>query len=299
MATSADVENALRDAIAGAVGPTFGALTRVYRGWPQPTQLQDDLGSTPPIAHITVFPKIGAWRRIDPPLINWQTLSTGVPTLSLALSGTSVTIGGTTSTSQVVGIFVGTVAEQLVYAVRCGPYDTLATLANAFTLMIPGSFVNGNTLTINTTRPVSAIVVADSVAYAEVLWQEQVVNASIWAPNPDVRDAARALIAPVMALNYRATLADGSLVLWRQVGERFDDKPSQASAWFGEMGFAARYSTPAIQAQPTMLALVGSVTVNGAVVKTVGAISLPTVVYIDQSGNPLVDAAGDVFGPRV
>src|SRR5690242_5324466 len=109
MADLSDVESALVAQIAVALFPSAylpGAYTtsnagltcKLYRGWPEQTNLQTDLAAGK--AHVSIYSDPCASRITTRYERQWQQTIAGVPTLTASVSGADVTFGGTGGAGQ-------------------------------------------------------------------------------------------------------------------------------------------------------------------------------------------------------
>lgn len=308
MATRADAETALRDAVAAAVAPAgsiqpgtnppvsflLGAPVRVQRGWPTSPQLQADLAAG--VINIAVYAKSGMYRRIQPPFLYWNEGPRQVETLTVAVTAGNVTFGGTPTAAQVAAVLIGNGPRKTYYPYRCSNADTPATVAAGLAALIWNAASDGPTLLTRTNEQVSAVVMADGSSSTEVQWQEQGYCVSTWCSDADKRDVVTGLFQPALGLNYRLTLADGSFGLIWQTGERVDDRTSLANAWFANLDYTMRYATTVTVTQPRMIAWIGTAVINRAALVALGSRLQPITIYTDAAGNPLVDAAGNLIG---
>ncbi|MFD2271831.1 hypothetical protein ACFS07_13365 [Undibacterium arcticum] len=99
MADLTDVGSALVALIAQTVYPNgtgqasvANTGVRIYQGWPNPQQLDADLKLG--ICHVSVYPRTEE-RNVTRYSKDWQQLSVNTPTLTLTISGQTVTVGGT------------------------------------------------------------------------------------------------------------------------------------------------------------------------------------------------------------
>src|SRR5579859_3560025 len=104
MADLSDVLTALTNLVAAAVYPNgtsaASAITapcRVFPGWPAPAQLDADL--TNGTVNISVFPRPDGQNTTRFPNVE-ETVSHTTPTITIATSGATATIGGTGGAGQ-------------------------------------------------------------------------------------------------------------------------------------------------------------------------------------------------------
>ncbi|MFC6520130.1 hypothetical protein ACFQAT_10455 [Undibacterium arcticum] len=142
MADLTDVGSALVALIAQTVYPNgtgqasvANTGVRIYQGWPNPQQLDADLKLG--ICHVSVYPRTEE-RNVTRYSKDWQQLSVNTPTLTLTISGQTVTVGGTVppaNNPQNVTVLAN--RQPYIYAVQVA--DTLTSIATALaTLIVAG-----------------------------------------------------------------------------------------------------------------------------------------------------------------
>lgn len=279
MADQSDVEQALVTLIGTILDPTTSShALRIYRGFPNSTELDADLDNS--IYHVTVTEQPGFTRLsggyLDPP-----TAAPGIVTLTATVSGATVTLGGTPGLGQ----FVGVVVDGRNYGYALTANDTLATAATALAALIGGgqlatydplgltdysgnplqtndaASATGPVITIATNRPLVAHVGATGTETTYNRWQIQGFRISIWAPTPSVRDSvAKSLDGALSAIRF-LTLPDGqgARLEWRNTYS--DDMPSKEQLWRRDLYYTVQYATSStITVNPIV---VTAVNVNG------------------------------------
>lgn len=149
MADISDVSAALVALIAQTLYPNgigqpsvVAAPCMVYVGWPVPAQLDKDLAQGN--CHVSIFPSANE-RNTTRYLRQWQQLPAVAPTLTLTQSGKQIEVGGAVQACNVCVLLNG---DYYTYAVQ--PGDTLASVATALAVQIPGAT---NTLTVIDLNP--------------------------------------------------------------------------------------------------------------------------------------------------
>jgi hypothetical protein len=310
MADSSDVQNALAALIAAVlypagtggvggwsaaggygVGMAYGGAAlatsaaglpvRIYRGWPVAQQLDPDLAAG--AAHVTVSQPNGMGRlaggNIGPDL----TFPGAPPTITTTVSGNVVTLGGTATPGNLVGLIVDGAA--LSYQVQ--PGDALLMVATQLADLIPGSgpgtttglTLTGGTplldsagypltlgdtvtvlplagggvsITIGTTRPITARVASPGLTLRRPRQQTEQVTVTCWAPTPAARDAICKLFDAVLSDIRWLVLADQQArLVW--AGTRSDDVSSKAALWRRDVFYRATYWTTRLRITPSML----------------------------------------------
>lgn len=285
MADLSDVENALVSAVAQGLFPAGGyqpgslaasaaswppvgnaagaaapGSVKLYRGWPESSLLDADLVAGN--SHVSVFPETGMSRLTTRYEDQWKTASPVTPTLTVSVSGSTVTFGGSGGSGQVAGVLVGAGATPSSFAYRVLTTDTPTSVASAFAAMIAGSTVNGPALTVPSSS-VQALVGADQTAWLETRRQIKSFRVDVWCPTPAARDAVASLVDSTMAQFRWLALADGSAGRLLFVSDATEDKSSKDRVWRRWMRYSVEYPTTLIQVQPEMLFGIENVTPNG------------------------------------
>ena len=327
MADLADIERGLVSTLAGAFFPAggyqAGALTsggaagvpaRVYRGWPTAAELDADMIVIGGAAHVTVFPEQGMTRLTTRYPREWFVPVSSSPTLTATVAGAVVTFGGTGGAGQIVGIAFGTAANLAAYAYRVLGGDTPSTVASALAAMIAGASAVGAVLTLPTPYTVNAIVAADTTALRELRRQVQGFRVSCWCSTPIIRDTVAALADQAFAalVDSRGnptefiTLPAGDTARVQYASTITVDRTATDRLWRRDIRLSVEYGTTVAQTQPLAvfaslgigIALGGHALAAGAdAVVTAGPQTPEVMVMMDQYGNVLFDAAGNVMGP--
>ncbi|MBN6210666.1 hypothetical protein JYK21_29750 [Ralstonia pickettii] len=262
MADITDVSNALVTVIAGIVYPNgtsqpsiTGAPVLVYQGWPDAGQLRADLAAGK--VHVSVFPQPNMLRIVDSAVSDWSTPSAPVNTITLTLSGQTVTVGGTVSTPQNAALVVDNKAY--VYAVQAG--DTLASIATALAALVNAdqtASAAGAVVTIPGAKYMSPRVGGQGVAVRETRRQEQGYQITVWANCFDQRDPIAAAIDSALSGIPHLTLADQSAAL-RFKSSRQDDSQQKEGIYRRDLMYAVEFSTFASQTLTQITATVENV----------------------------------------
>ncbi|CAJ0705844.1 hypothetical protein [Ralstonia holmesii] len=247
MADISDVSSALVTAIAGIVYPNgtaqpsiTGAAVAVFAGWPDSVQLRADLAAGK--VNVSVFPPPNMMRIIDSSMSDWSTPTAPVNTLTLTLSGQTVTVGGTVSTPQNAALVVDNKAY--VYAVQAG--DTLASIAAALASAVSvdqTATSAGAVVTIPGAKYISPRVGGVGVATRETRRQEQTYMVTIWANCFDQRDPIAAAIDSALSGQIHLTLADQSVATLRYKSSRQDDSLQKEGIYRRDLMYAVEFST--------------------------------------------------------
>jgi hypothetical protein len=253
MADQSDVENVLVQAISAILYPggvpegplpasAITAPARIYRGWPNGDALDKDLAAG--ILNVSIFPPNGMERNVTRYGSDWQITQPPVNTLTATVSGGAVTIGGTVSTPQNIAIKLN--RKAYLYGVQ--NTDTLATIAEALATEIaadhPGTTASGAVIAIaNPIGTVLAAVGGVGTAWREVKRQQKQFMVSVWAPSPDIRDAACSLIDPPLADMVRFGLPDGSEAYMQYERSMINDAPEKELLFRRDLYYTVEYPT--------------------------------------------------------
>lgn len=287
MADISDVENTLVGLVASflQIGPPYlpgsavsspvvQAQCRIYRGWPLASALDKDLAAG--IANVSVFPVAGAGRRATRYVPEWHAQPAVPPTLTAEISGSNITIGGTSGTNQVVGVRFGFSPNPDTYTYRPASSDSPLTIASALGGMIPNSTVTGPVLTVPSADNVEAVVAVDQSMWMETRRQEQHVWVIGWCPTPQIRDVLMSAVDEGFGnmtnasgnLTDQFPLPDGSSARLLYMNSHTDDQPQKANLWRRDLRYVVNYPTTITQQFPTMV--FGRLVLNGTVDESVG-----------------------------
>jgi hypothetical protein len=287
MADLSDVENALVAIVAGALFPSaylpgayqasaVGTVCKLYRGWPESANLNADMALGR--AHVSVFSDPGMTRNVSRWPINTVQISAFTPTLTVAVSGATVTIGGTVTAGNVVGLQFGKPSAAYAYAALST--DTLATIAAAIVAKIPGATSSGAVITLPTVLGVGAGVMVLQNALTVTRQQEQGIRVSIWAPTPAARDNIAAVIDNALACLKNAI--SGAPTRFFPVGSSefarlayrttySNDMPARDRIWRRDLCYTVEYPTTLIEQDPAVLFAGGHFWSNYVVLNQWGA----------------------------
>ena len=272
MADLSDVETAIAALVEAILYPQgtsapsiLGTLTRVYRGWPNPAALNTDLAAGN--VNITVFPDAQARRNttrfIDPP----TPAAPVAPTLTVTVSGQSVTFGGSASLGQLAGLLI----DNAAFVHRTQPGDTPEGVAATLAAYIRTSRIaqlSGASITIPGAGSVIGRVVADQSAQAETRRQLQTIRLSCWCPTPTTRDTAAAAIDQALSLTNYLTMPDGTAARLQEAGTLVFDQSQNANLYRRDLLLEVEYATTASETLPAMIFGLSRLLPNGNATQT-------------------------------
>lgn len=253
MADLSDVESAIVAAINSALYPSGGTgasitgdVVKIYPGWPNSAQLDSDIAAN--IANVSVFNLPGMGRNTTRYRREEQVVAQPVHTLTAAVSGNQVTIGGTVSTPQNVIVLCGPKLA-FPYAVQAG--DTLASISTALAAMIavsfPGTASVGPVITV-TGAPglIRARIAGQGQVYTEQRRQEITFDVSVWAASPAQRTAVAKVVDLALAEIDWLTLADQGAARIQYAGSADSDEAQKSTIYRRSLRYMVEYATASI-----------------------------------------------------
>lgn len=255
MADITDVENSLVALIAQTLYPNgtaqpsvAGFDCAVYAGWPTASRLDADLAAGK--THVTVFPTATERNTSRYPK-EWKTQAVTVPTLTLAIAGQTVTVGGAIpSPFSAHNLAILATGKNYVYAVQAG--DTLASIATALAALLAADFPGTTSTGAVITCPVSCHLTAAKVGTSgtsirEVRRQERVFQITVWSNTPANRDAVIQPVDLALAATNFITLADGTAARLLYKGSPITDNNQKAKLYRRDLMYTVEYATTQVK----------------------------------------------------
>jgi hypothetical protein len=257
MADQSDVENALVSTITAVLYPngssssgTLAQAVKIYRGWPNTASLRTDLAAG--TLNVTVFPKADTSRNTTRWAEGLVLTSTTTASLTVNVTGTSVTFGGSAGTGQLAGMLV----DSLGVVHRTVTGDTPELVAAALAELIRTqriALVNGATVTVPGAGLLLARVVADQSVLCWTRSQLQQFRISCWCPDPSSRDCVASTIDNALSSVSFISLSDGSSGRLRYVGTTEFDQSQDAALYRRDLVYSVDYLTTVSNTLPTMI----------------------------------------------
>ena len=264
MCDLSDVEQALVDLVAQALYPqgtsqpsAVGINASAYRGWPLAAQLDADMTATKvvngakvadPTANITVFPLAGMTRLTTRYPREWRADGPAPTSLTAAVSGHQVTLGGAAGLAQLVGIR----CLGMAYVYQAEPTDTPESTAAALAALVPGAAVSGATVTCPADPKLKARVGGYATIRRELRRQVQGFRVTCWCPDRVSRDAVATCVDQAIAQHTFLTLPNGSGRLTYAAAD-VDDVPQKDRLWRRDFRVTVEYPTTEVQVAPAMM----------------------------------------------
>lgn len=263
MADLEDVLDALSDVVTAAVYPdgssapsVTGDLITIYPGWPDASELEEDLQKGR--VHITVFPT--EIERDDTRYFasDVEELSVPQPTITVAVSGTSFTLGGQVAVPQNVAVIVNTHATGGVFSLEVLANDTLTTLAArlASTLTTGGipATATGATVDIPSAARLTVRVGVWGTVARDLRQISRVIQVIVWANNIASRRAIAHAIDVALAKITFMALADQTRARVKYRSSKHLDKWEKANLFRRDFNLEIEYSTVETESAPQIIA---------------------------------------------
>jgi len=250
MADVTDVESALVSFIAQVLYPqgtsapsSVGVPVMVYAGWPTADTLDKDLRAGK--VHVSVFPT-NIERNTSRYKMDWQTVSEPVQTITAALAGQTITIGGTVATPQNVMAMVD--RRPYIYAVQAG--DTLTSIATGLAALIPGATSLGAVVTCSAlSLPTVARVGAAGTSIMVLRNQERVMTLTVWADTPAHRKTVTEAVDVALAGISFLTMSDQTQARLIYRNSHVDDSQQKAKLYRRDLFYNVDYATTITEAE--------------------------------------------------
>lgn len=178
-----------------------GVQVTIETGWPIRSQLDKDLSDGK--AHVSVFPtnKERVMTKFER---NFQSLTFTAPTITLTVSGQTVTVDGTIQVPQTVMLIVNGIG----YAYAIQESDTVDSIATNTAALISGASAVGNIITISSAFRLVARLSTPYTASQEIARVDRVFMISCWCPTPQIRAILGPAIDVYMKQNFKIILLD-------------------------------------------------------------------------------------------
>ncbi|MDR3473344.1 MAG: hypothetical protein P4M09_16920 [Devosia sp.] len=247
MADLGDVEETLKTVVSGVLYPNgtgnpsvAGVDCQVYRGWPKQPDLDRDLKAGK--VTVTIYPRSAGERNTTRFPRDWQMQTAPIHTMTAAVVGTVITLGGTPAAGQWVTAVIGGIP--FTYAVLAS--DTLADIASKLGILISATFpvvASGSTITVDTGHSVVARIGAAGTSAMEVRRQVRQFQITFWCPTPQLRDLVVGKVDPVLEGMNFITLPDGFAGRLLYVGTMVSDGAQAQALYRRDLIYSVEYPT--------------------------------------------------------
>ncbi|MDY3551408.1 hypothetical protein R5W24_000484 [Gemmata sp. JC717] len=222
-----------------AAAPATGFPCKVYRGWPVPASLDQDIRAG--VANISVCPMEGE-QNVTRYSREWLELPSPKLTLTLTVAGETVIVGGKVCCPTNAAVVVN--GTPYVYPVQAT--DTLASVATALASLVaadrPASS-SGAVLTVPGARTLEGRVGAVGSVVQEVKRQKKPFRISAWCGTPQARDAIAAVLDAALADATFISLTDGTAGRIRYERTHVIDAAQKAWLYRRDFHYSVEYAT--------------------------------------------------------
>ncbi len=208
MADIFDVETVIAGLVNDAIYPNgtsqpsiagINVLTRT--GWPERTLIDNAMQSGSALISVFGTKSVRDCTRFER---YFQAGTLSAPTLTVDVTDTTITIGGTVTLPQAINV----IFNKIGYGYSVLQNDTITTIATAVAALIPGATSIGPVITLTNVISFTARVVTAYTASEELIRVDQVFMIRCWCPNFTVRPIIGQAVLQQMMLNYHITLPD-------------------------------------------------------------------------------------------
>lgn len=295
MADLIDVENALVALAVQVLYPngtaqqnsTAGMPVKVYPGWPQANQLDQDLKVG--ICHVTVFPT-AIERNVTRYPKEWQPLEQHPETITMTVSGRTITVAGSIP-SPFYAQNVAVLANNLVFVYATQQGDTMtgiaSALANQIAQAIPGATSSGAVITLPATANLQeARVGAAGTAVREIRRTERVFMITAWCDTPSHRDALCAALDGNFALTERLFMPDQMAARMIYRNSPVFDANQKSLLYRRDLNYSVEFATTQTsdQAQTSSSGSQGGISESEKIGITTPIVAVPITVAVQPQG---------------
>lgn len=251
MADLTDVENALAALILTALYPNgtgqasvANVPIKIYPGWPTSSQLDADLAVG--TAHVTIFPTASERNTTRYP-DKWETLSVAPATLTLAINGQQITVGGAMPSPFSAHNLVLMVTGK-IYSYAVQSTDTLTSIATALTALLAVDYAGATSTGAVITLPNAAHITAARIgtlgtSIREVRRQEREFQITAWCDTPAHRDAIVKPMDIALAATKFLALADGTAARLIYKSSPITDAQQKSKLYRRDLIYTVEYAT--------------------------------------------------------
>lgn len=304
MADLSAVEQALAALVGGIVYPTpgtsiTGSVVKIYRGWPAPEALNNDLGAG--TCNVSIYSLPGGSRNVSRYSRDWQQVAApAAPTLTASASGNTVTFGGTAAAGQLAAL----AAERIGWVHAVQATDTPATVTAALAAAVNAdgrlqATTSGATVSVTdplgAATPASGYTAGTGTAFRETRRQEQRILVTVWCPMPPLRDTLASAIDNALSGVDWLDTSDPTLTRLRYVGTAESDGGVNASLFRRDLTLLAEFPTIQFQTSAPVIFPIGLLHALGVDITTGTGSPISGVLSADGGATIETDAAGNVL----
>jgi hypothetical protein len=256
MTDLSDVEQAIADAITSILYPdgrsqpsAIGSVCRVYRGWPNATTLNADLGAG--TINVTVVADNDSGRITTRYIPEWQ-VHQSEPGTQVHVTNNTIVVTGRPAAGDVVGALI----ENHVYVYRIKIGDTADLVAGNLGCIIESKAsvnVTGSTITIPGAASVCARSVCDKTISYEGRRQEKDMRIIFWCHAPLIRDNVVSIVdGSLSGISFLKLTNDAAARLTYKNTSSYD-QAQNALLYRRDLIYTVEYPTIVTTRAPSML----------------------------------------------
>ena len=246
MADLSDVLDTLTSMVSEAVYPNgtgnpsvTGGKVSIFPGWPVRNKLDDAMrarGEFEPF--VSVFPT-NIVKDVTKYERTFQQTGVILSTITTRIVGETVLIEGTVSIPSSVVI----IADGIAYGYKVLSTDTLDSIAQSLSFLIPGSIYGANGVTIPGVRNLVSRVTNQAIMRQRLGMEQRVFMISCWCPTPVIRTILGSAINVYIRSNYQPVFSDGfyGFIWYESLDE--DDDLQLSLVYRRNLNFRVQYQT--------------------------------------------------------
>ena len=225
------------------VSPVATVPVSVMGGWPLPSDVDQAMTARKVLISIYPRPEERTTSRLQQAYLNKGQNATGT---TVSVNGQAVTFGGAPVAGDIIAVSVDAAAavqlQAPVFGYGVNSADTPASIATALAGLIPGASSAGAVLTVPALE-VGATVTGSWSVLQETGRLEKRFQISVWAPKYDLRDSVAKVLKPVLDLNYRLNLVDGTQTTTRHGRQLHLDELQKQQIYRRDFFYYAEWAT--------------------------------------------------------
>lgn len=248
MADFTEIADELVGLLAGIAYPdgigapsVIGLPIALYQGWPNPPDLDQDMTGDSLRVHVSVWPT-NIERVINSFAARLMPLEVVEPTITVTVAGNQITVGGTATAGQNIGLVIDGAAFGYTVQQNDSTTSIATALANAISAAQPATNA-GPVIAVPGARLISQKTGGTATMVAPLERIEKVFQITIWAPSPAARDGLAKVLDPALRGTTRIVLADGTGAVLRYRNSVQTDALVKQGAFRRDMNYAVEYVT--------------------------------------------------------
>ena len=249
-----------------AADSATGDSIKVFRGWPIPAGLDADLKAG--IVNISVLP-LDAEQNVTRNSREWMEIPSQPITLTMAVSGHTVTVGGKPRCPLNAAVLVN--GKAFIHPLQAT--DTLTSIATALASLIKPFWAaassNGPVITVPGATKLETRTGSVGSVVQEVKRQKKSFRITLWCNDPLARDAIAAVIDPALSSLTFLSLSDGTSGRIRYDRTHTIDNAQKVGLYRRDFDYTVEYATTITQRAADVVSEIIAVTDGGRMISTI------------------------------